>query len=396
MRIVYVVRRYWPAPGGVETFLHQTAVTLARRHDVTVLTHGVDDAPMERLTESLRPPAAFEPFDDDGVRVEQIRFDRGHRLLMLPMVAQTVRGPARFAYGRMRIVLAALYARAAGGVLLSHVRDADLVHTWSADLVGASALHAARRAGRPCVVTPFVHPGQWGDDPASKRLYRAAEQVVGLLEVEREVFAALGVPPAKVTVCGPCSTGVPVGGGRALRARHGIEGPLVVFLGVRRPYKGYELLLRAAGGVAERVPEAVFAFVGPGDPLPQTDAGVRVLDVGPVGEDERGAWLDAADLFCLPSEHEIFPVSVLEAWSARTPALVSDLPPLRELMERSGGGEAVARSEEAVADGIVRLLRDEGARRRMGEAGHAFWLAGHTPDAVARSHERLYERILAR
>ena len=43
---------------------------------------------------------------------------------------------------------------------------------------------------------------------------------------------------------------------------------LVVYLGVRRPYKGVDELLQAATILAKTHPSASFAFVGPGDPLP--------------------------------------------------------------------------------------------------------------------------------
>ena len=75
--------------------------------------------------------------------------------------------------------------------------------------------------------------------------------------------------------------------------------------------------------------------------------------------------------------------------------LLSDLPPLVELIERSGGGRTVARDADALADALVDLLGDEPERRRLGRAGREFWRAGHTPDAVARCHERIYDTVLA-
>ena len=51
---------------------------------------------------------------------------------------------------------------------------------------------------------------------------------------------------------------------------------------------------------------------------------------------------------------------------------------------------------DAIGDAIVRLLRDEEALRRIGKAGHDFWAARHTTEAIARCHEELYERVLAR
>jgi glycosyltransferase involved in cell wall biosynthesis len=247
----------------------------------------------------------------------------------------------------------------------------------------------------PAVITPFIHQGQWGEDLASRRLLRRADRVVGLLEVERSMFREFGVPAERTDTCGVCAPAVPAGGGAELRSRHRIDGPLILFLGVRRAYKGHDLLLSVADRVAARVPGATFAFVGPGAPLEADGVAARVLDVGPVSDEERGAWLEAAQLMCLPSQHEIFPVSALEAWSAGTPVLLSDLPPLVELIRRSGGGRTVPRDPDALAAALIALLEQPAELLRLGAAGHEFWRTGHTPAAVAGCHERMYDSVLS-
>lgn len=395
LRIAFVAGRYWPATGGVETLVHHVAVALAERHDVTVLADRIDQRPDERLSESLRHPPAFAPFRDGAVRVVPIDLRARHRTALAPLAAQTVPGLARHAYGYPRIPLMALYAAVVAPLLSPFVREADVMHVWATGFLGAAAVRAARLAGVPAVVTPFVHPGQWGDDLASRRLLRRADRVIGLLDVERQMFREFGVRDDRAETCGVCAPQVPLGGGAAMRERHGIASPLVLFLGVRRAYKGHDLLLSVADRVAARLPDVTFAFVGPGPPLRTDGVGARVLDVGPVSSDERGAWLEAADLLCLPSQHEIFPVSVLEAWSAHTPVLVSDLPPLIELMRSSGGGQNVPRDGDALAAALVDLLQRPDQRRRLAEAGHEFWRSRHTPAAIAARHEQVYDAVLA-
>jgi phosphatidyl-myo-inositol dimannoside synthase len=394
MRLVFLAGRYWPALGGVELLVHHVANALAERHEVTVIAHRIDDSPTDRLSDSLHHPPPFAPFNDGTVRVVPVDMPSSARFRLLPLGLQVVPIAGRYAFGRMRVALAGWSSQVMSRVLAQHVRGADLLHIWATDLIAANGVGAARRAGVPVVITPFVHPGQWGYDPGSVRTYRRADRVLGLLNVERELFAGLGVPQERIAVCGSCTPGVRTGGGAALRERLGLSGPLVLFLGARRPYKGHDLLLAAAAELKSSLPDAVFAFVGPGDPLPIEQLGPNVVDGGVVDDQERGTWLEAADLLCLPSAHEIFPLSLLEAFSARTPALVSDLPPLRELMVRSGGGRVVARTVPAIAAMLREMLGDPAALRRMGEAGHAFWAEGFTPDAVARCHERIYESIV--
>jgi phosphatidylinositol alpha-1,6-mannosyltransferase len=395
MRITFVAGRYWPATGGAEMLIRHVARELSARHDVTVIAHRIDEGPIERLSDSLRHPAPFQAFADGNAHVVPVEISTARRLALLPLGVQVTPGLRRYAFGRLRIPLMELYERVVSAQHMPHVRDADIVHIWATSFVGAAALRAAEMAGKPAVMTPFVHPGQWGDDIAARRLYRRADRIVGLLENERETFRAMGIPDARIETCGVCAHGVRTAGADELRARYRVEGRLVLFLGVRRPYKGHDLLLAAANHVEQRMPGVTFAFVGPGPALNLDGVAARVLDVGRVDEHERGAWLASADVMCLPSAHELFPVSILEAWSAHTPVVVSDLLPLVELVERSGGGVTSARDPVALAAVLTDLLGRPDTLRRLADSGFQFWRSGHTPAAVAACHEKLYEDVLS-
>ena len=393
MRIVFVARRYWPAVGGVESHIRHLARELAAEHDVTVLARRIDHGPTTTLEDSLRRLPAFAPFTDGGVRVEQLVIPLARRILLAPLVLQVTPVLRRWAYGRARCAAAWLYARSAAPLLARSFRGADVVHMWGSDLLAAAVQRAARRAGVPCVVTPFAHPGQWGDDPASAIAYRSADRVIALLQTEAETYRRLGAAKERVSVCGVCSPAVPAGHGDEIRRLFAIDGPLVLYLGVRRPYKGYDILLQALPHLAAAAPDVTVAFVGPGPRLPGCGAVPRVLDVGAVDDEDRARWLAAADLLCLPSAGEILPVSILEAWSVGTPVLTSDIPTLSELMAVSGGGRTTAREPRALAAAMTALLSDQAERRRLAQAGYAFWATGYTPEAVARWHASLYASL---
>lgn len=387
LKILLVARRSAPATGGVESYLRELSRGLAGEHAVTLLAQRIDDGPTLPLSDSLCPPPSFEPFSDEGVRVVPLRFTRSQRLRMLPTGAQVVPGFRRYAYGRMRIALARSYASVASPILAGHARLHDVVHVWGDGFLAAAGVRAGRLAGVPVLITPFVHRGQWGDDPASALAYRQASRVIALLEHDRLVLAELGVPSERLAECPVCTPGVRPGGGSAWRRTHRVDGPLVVFLGVRRPYKGFDVLLDALEPLGRLVPSVTVAFAGPGPPVSGA-WGLRVIDRGVVSEQERAALLDAADVLCLPSAGEIFPVSILEAWSARTAVLTSDIPPLAELMRRSGGGVAVPRDPAAVAAGLASILA--GGHLELAESGHRYWRSHATVDAVVSRHLELY------
>jgi glycosyltransferase involved in cell wall biosynthesis len=345
------------------------------------------------LSDSLQVPPSFPAFEDDGVSVRPLEIPTWRRALLAPLVGFVTPGLRRYAWGAARIAPASLYARVVAPLICDHTRDADLIHVWAGDLLAAASLRAAARQGLPVVISPFAHPNQYGLGPVDVRSYRSADSVVALLEADASVYRSMGVKASNVFISGVGTNGAEPGHGERIRRDHGIEGPLVVYLGVRRPYKGFDLLLAAAPIVSRAVDEVTFAFLGPGAPLPSAASRARVLDVGLVSEAERAGWLEAADVMCLPSEAEIFPVSVLEAWSVGTPVVLSDIPPLVELVGRAGGGVTAKREPQAVADAIISILDDPQLARLLGEAGREFWSRAHTIGAVAQRYEEIYSRL---
>jgi glycosyltransferase involved in cell wall biosynthesis len=395
MKILFVARRCWPALGGIETFMRELMTELGSRHEITVLSARVDDGAHTRLTDSLRPPPTFSPFSTANAHVTPLQVSVPRRIGMSPLVAHATPVLRRYAYGRSRVAAGALVARMVGPVIAEQARGFDVIHMWSGDLLASAAVRAGELAGIPVVITPFAHEGQWGYDPASLRAYGRAARVAALLETEARFYSRLGLDPGRVDVVGVPNAGVTPIPPESARRQLGIDGPLVLFLGGRRPYKGFDLLLRAAPAVTSAFPRATFAFVGPGPRLDDVPAGCDIRDVGAVSEEEKAVWLSAAHVMCLPSEAEILPSSILEAWSVGTPVLTSDIPALSELVDGSGGGRCVKRDSAEIATALIDILGDPARLAAMGERGRHTWLTRYTPSEVGRRHEAMYATAIA-
>jgi glycosyltransferase involved in cell wall biosynthesis len=352
-----------------------------------VVARRIDDGPISRLTDSLTGPPPFEPYVDGDVQVVPLAIAGIRRAALASHLTYIVPGLRRYAWGRARIPTARLYARIVAPLIARHARGATVIHAWGADLLGVATIRAARLCRAASVVTAFAHEGQYGTGPVDRLVYRTADRLVALLQTDANLYRRLGAPPGRVVVCGVASHGIRNGHDDAIRTQYAIDGPLVLFLGDRRPYKGHDLLLRAAA----EVPEATFAFVGPGPALEQAEG--RVLDVGAVDAEERNAWLGAADLLCLPSSGEILPSSILEGWSVGTPVLTSDIPALQELVESTGGGFTVPREPSLIARRLRELLAEPDHLRAAGAAGSAAWRKRYTPEAVAVRHAAMYEEL---
>ena len=398
MNIVLVTRQYWPSVGGVERVTSSLAATYAGRgHRVTVVAQSVDETPFWRMTHIIRERLRFEPFEHDGAEVVQFRPSRMRRALLLPFAAELIPLGGRVSGLWLRGITSGYYARVVRGVLAPLLADADVVHMLGAEVLAVAAVETAHWLGRPVAISPFVHPGEWGDDSGSVRAYRRADAVLATTNADAALYRRFGVDGRRLEVVGlpvpDAASMLPDGERAALTRSAREEDPLVVFVGQRRPNKRLEILFEAIPRVWERRPSARFAFVGPGAPLPISDP--RVLDVGRVSDAERGRWLLRADVLCLPSFSESFGLVVAEAWSQAVPVVVSDIPVLRELVNESGGGLVCDADPASFAAAIGVLLGDPPHARSLGAAGHDYWLRTLTPQAVGDRHLEIYERIAA-
>ena len=111
----------------------------------------------------------------------------------------------------------------------------------------------------------------------------------------------------------------------------------------------------------------------PGDPerVLATELGVaeRVRFLGPV--DDVSSVFAASDLFAMPSKYEGFPIAVLEALACGVPALLSDVPGLRDFRELYPGLAYADPTPESIAAALDRLLRVPADEIRAAAEGYA-------------------------
>lgn len=120
-----------------------------------------------------------------------------------------------------------------------------------------------------------------------------------------------------------------------VRQRWALTGPYALMVGWAHPRKDLATALAAHRQVVPDIPHQL-VLVGEGH---VTWAGVpephdpTVVRTGHVTDEELLALLTGADALLYPSRYEGFGLPPLEAWACGTPALVSDLPVLRESTE---------------------------------------------------------------
>ena len=209
---------------------------------------------------------------------------------------------------------------------------------------------------------------------------RAAVVLASSRDTADRARERFGLDPARVRVvpAGPGDPGPPASAAavEAVRRRHGLPDRYFLFVGALEPRKAVDRLVAAlpAG-------EAL-AVVGDGR-LAARLRGPGVHLVGDVDGAEKAALYTGALAVVLPSWCEGYGYPPLEGYAHGTPAIVSDLPALRE----TAGAGAVyvpAGDVEALAAALREVAADEGLRARLAAGGAA---------ALRRARGRPPERL---
>lgn len=205
---------------------------------------------------------------------------------------------------------------------LGHLVGLDHVLATTSDLKRA-LIAAGQPEARISVVPNMI---RLPDPPAATPLERGEAPVIGALGrfVAKKGFAdlidALAVLRAR---------------GRRFTARVGGDGP-----------EAEALRAKVAGhGLADRV-----EFLG--------------------WVDDKRAFFEAIDIFCVPSLHEPFGIVVLEGLAYGRPMVVTDAEGPREILQDGVSGLIVPRgTPERLADALARLLDDGALRERLAAEG---------------------------
>ena len=180
------------------------------------------------------------------------------------------------------------------------------------------------------------------------------------------------------------------------------DAPLIVFLGRVHPGKGVESLIPALARV--RTPGVTVAVVGSdsagyrGEMEGLADThGVRdrVAFVGPLSGRQKIEALVDADVFCLPSQHENFGISIVEAMAAGCAVVVSEHVGIKDEILAAGAGSVTSLDPARIAAALDDWLGDERGRHEAGARGREFALRSYDWALIAARWQRRYEALMA-
>jgi glycosyltransferase involved in cell wall biosynthesis len=237
-----------------------------------------------------------------------------------------------------------------------------------------------------------------GRPAAAAQIRQAAQEAGGLLvasEALGRVMAGHGFPADRMTVHYP---GVDRRSFRLRdrdeeKAKLGISGPLLLTVGSLIPGKGQ----REAIAAAELLSEATLLIAGEGPDRGALETMIRerrldgrVRLLGSRSPAEIAVLLSAADVMVLPTRSEGLANVWVEALSAGTPVVTSDVGGAREVIDRPEAGALVSPDADAIAAAVKAILANPPEPERVRAAADKF-----DPDAeIARLRDHL-ARIVA-
>jgi len=188
-----------------------------------------------------------------------------------------------------------------------------------------------------------------------------------------------------------------------LRARLGLSGPVIGYVGRLSPEKGVDILLQAA---ARLTLPAQLLIVGDGPDkaalrsLADTlDFGERCVFADAVNYDQVAYYLNLLDVLVLPSRttlhwKEQFGRVLMEAMGCRVAVVGSASSAILEVIGEAG--QTFPEGDvDSLASALDRLITDPAARQSLAERGYQRALAHYTTERIAAQTSYLWRELLA-
>jgi glycosyltransferase involved in cell wall biosynthesis len=287
----------------------------------------------------------------------------------------------------------------------------DVVHAHDPHGVAMAALAlsigsgaAASRAMPPLVASRRVDFHLKGNS-LSRWKHRQVDCFIAASEAIRQMLLGDGIPSERtITVhegidVDHVAATPAVNLHEALFLPHGA--PIVGNVAALVPHKGQRYLIDAAHLVVQHAPDTRFVILGEGELREHLEKQVHehhlekhVLLPG-FRTDVLGC-IKAFDLFVMSSVTEGLGTSLLDAMAAARPIVATTAGGIPEIVEDGVNGLLVPpRDARALADAILRALRDADLRRRLGDAGFARVNERFTVERMVAQTAAAYEQIVA-
>lgn len=181
------------------------------------------------------------------------------------------------------------------------------------------------------------------------------------------------------------------------------QGLQVLYAGRLRTRKAVAVLVEAFATVRRRHPTTQLVIAGDGEHRSALEHqatalgldGDAVRFLGAIPRPEMVRWYRRADIFCLPSIYEGFPLAILEAMAAGLPVVTTTASGMPEAVADGVSGLLVPPEDvDALSDALGRLLDDDALRHAMGAASRQRVQDHYAIDRICAQYMDLWQGLL--
>lgn len=164
--------------------------------------------------------------------------------------------------------------------------------------------------------------------------------------------------------------------------------------------KNHKRLFEAFCTVCRQFSEAELVLVGDGVLAEELKAFAQELGIRDQIrfeglQDDVAKYFEEADLFCLSSDYEGMPMTLIEAMAAGMPIVSTNVGGIPDMLQDETSALLVPAGAISLADAMIRVMSDEALRCRLGENA---WRAGRkfSHRRMAKRYLALYQHVLKR
>lgn len=298
-----------------------------------------------------------------------------------------------------------------------NLKDFDVIHMHNFRCYQHIITHKyAEKYGIPYVLQPHGSLLPFFQRRTQKRLFdllwgrsilNYAAKLIALTPAEQEQYEMMGITQDRTAIVpnGIDATDyINLPSKTEFRTRYGIDNDekMVLSLGKLHRIKGVDLLIKAFAKLSEKIDGAKLVIAGPDvgalgqlktlvSELKLSDS---VMFVGPLrGQNKLEAYVDA-DVYVLPSVHETFGLTVLEACACGTPVIVSATCGIADLVRDFGC--VVDRDPDELCDAMQKVLSLDATGKDLGAMGRRFVLKEMTWEKAVQRIEEVYTDVASR
>lgn len=276
----------------------------------------------------------------------------------------------------------------------------------------------AQNLGLPAIVKIASHDGDLADKrsfasrllrlPARRR--RRIGQLAGVVATSREIadfLMTIDVPPDRVHRISngvDCSRFHPISVLARARLREQLnlpDRPTIVFTGTVVPRKRPHLIIEALALLRRSGQIWSLAICGPeSDPDYARSLQQRIDDYG-LKDSVRWVgftstvedWLQASDVYCLPSEREGMPNGVLEAMACGLPVIGTAISGIADLVNDGRTGYICSPSPHSVAESLSRYWVEPGVATLHGQLARMRTTQDYSLERIAKTYYELFSTL---